>query len=358
MSDIFISYRREDARADAGRLCDRLGKRFGEQHVFMDIDDIQPGADFTQVLDDTLDQCDVMLVMIGRQWLDADNAGRLHGLGDFVRLEIEKALSRRILIIPVLVAGATMPSADALPRGLRGLAQRQAFEIHDSSFHEDADRLIGVVAAALKRPPRWRRPAHLAWIAAVLVLLALGVMLQGQIGDWLAPPLSLRSEPATVSRDAVRRMLADHGLHDRARNPQGRGLAARYERRVINEQPVIVDAATRLMWQGVGSERAFTRAVADDAIAALNRRTFAGYADWRLPTLEEAMSLVRPEAQNGLYMDPLFGPRTAPFLWTADLETAGRGWLVYFFYGSCDTDSLAFNAYVRAVRADTGPSRP
>lgn len=352
MSDIFISYRREDARADAGRLCDRLDKRFGSRHVFMDIEDIKPGADFTRVLDETLDQCDVMLVMIGRHWLDADNAGRLHDPQDFVRLEIEKALGRGVLIIPVLVAGATMPSADALPKELGELAQRQAFEIRDSSFHEDADRLIGVVAAALKRAPRWRRPAYLAWLAAGLVILALGVALRGPIADWLAPPLSLRSEPAIVSPEAAHLMLVEHGLHDRVRNPQGQGPGARYELRLIDEQPVIADAATRLMWQGVGGERRYSRTQAEDAVVALNQRVFAGYADWRLPTLEEAMSLVQPAPRDELYMDPLLAPRSAPFIWTADRESSERGWLVNFFYGSLDTERLSFNAYLRAVRTN------
>jgi hypothetical protein len=195
---------------------------------------------------------------------------------------------------------------------------------------------------------------HLAWIAAGLALLALGVTLWVPVGDWLTPPIGLRSEPTTLSRDAVRLMLAERGLHDQVRNPQGRGPGARYERRVSDGQIVIIDGSTQLMWQGVGSERRLSRAAAADAVAALNARKFAGYADWRLPTLEEAMSLVRPEARDGLYIDPLFAPRTAPFLWTADLEAADRGWLVNFFYGSCDNEKIGFHAYLRAVRAEAG----
>jgi hypothetical protein len=354
MSDIFISYRREDARADAGRLCDRLDSRFGDKHVFMDIEDIKPGADFTRVLEDTLDRCDVMLVMIGQKWLDAGNAGRLHDPEDFVRLEIEKALDRNVLVIPVLVAGATMPSANALPEELRELAQRQAFEVRDISFHEDANRLIAVIAAARKRTAGWRRLVYVTLAVGALALLALGVTLYAPVGDWLVPHITLRSEPTSLSRDAVRLMLAEQGLHDRVRNPQGRGPGNHYERRLSDGQTVIIDRSTRLMWQGVGSERVMSWAAAAEAIAALNARRFAGYADWRLPTLEEAMSLVRSEAQDAMYIDPLFAPRTAPFIWTADLEAAERGWLVNFFYGSCDTEKLGFHAYMRAVRAEVG----
>lgn len=66
------------------------------------------------------------------------------------------------------------------------------------------------------------------------------------------------------------------------------------------------------------------------------------------------MSLVRPDALDGQYMDPQFAPRTAPFVWTADLVSEERGWLVNFFFGICDTEKLGFHAHLRAVRADTG----
>jgi hypothetical protein len=85
---IFISYRREDARAHAGRLYARLSARFGGGHVFMDI---EPGENFVRVLEQTLSSCDVL---IGKRWIDADGGtSRLDDPGEFVRLEIEKALS-------------------------------------------------------------------------------------------------------------------------------------------------------------------------------------------------------------------------------------------------------------------------
>ncbi len=102
---VFISYRRADTRADAGRLYDRLVDRFGEDHVFMDIDDIAPGQDFQAVLRNTLDNCQVLLVLIGPGWLNAsdeDGNLRLAGSDDFVRQEVSTALARRIPVIPVL----------------------------------------------------------------------------------------------------------------------------------------------------------------------------------------------------------------------------------------------------------------
>ncbi len=118
---IFISYRRTDTRADAGRLYDRLANRFSGDHVFMDIDDIQPGQKFLTVLQDTLDICHVLLVLIGPKWLDARDAGglvRLQDDQDFVRLEVQTALQRGIPVIPILVNRALMPTREDLPPGI------------------------------------------------------------------------------------------------------------------------------------------------------------------------------------------------------------------------------------------------
>ena len=124
MSGIFISYRREDSAPYAGRLCDRLSQHFGADRVFMDVDDIPPGTDFAAHIGAKIGACDALLAVIGKQWLTARNSGgqlRLGDLNDLVSREIALALQRRILVIPVLVEGASMPKADELPRGFRTL---------------------------------------------------------------------------------------------------------------------------------------------------------------------------------------------------------------------------------------------
>jgi hypothetical protein len=129
---IFISYRREDAAGEAGRLSDHLARRFGEARVFIDIDTIAPGTDFIVELDRALADTKVLLVIIGRRWLDAADATgarRLDRADDFVRREIHSALSRGVRIVPVLVQGATMPSEADLPKPLAKLATRQAMAI-------------------------------------------------------------------------------------------------------------------------------------------------------------------------------------------------------------------------------------
>lgn len=143
--DIFVNYRRQDSRADAGRIYDRLSAHFGDDHVFMDIDDINPGENFVQILEDTLDYCAVLIVLIGANWINAKNkAGkrRLEQPNDFVRQEIQRAIERQITVIPVLVGHASMPKREQLPPEIASLCQHQALEISDTRFHPDVDRLI------------------------------------------------------------------------------------------------------------------------------------------------------------------------------------------------------------------------
>ncbi len=124
MRAIFISYRRNDAEGQAGRLFDDLTLHFGKDAVFMDVAAIQPGRDFRRAIDEQVASCGVLLAMIGKDWLTAsDDAGarRLDDPLDFVRLETASALKRDIPVIPVLVQGARMPRADELPDNLKEL---------------------------------------------------------------------------------------------------------------------------------------------------------------------------------------------------------------------------------------------
>jgi hypothetical protein len=145
---IFISYRRDDAAGYAGRLYDLLAGRFHPQHVFMDVDTIEPGADFVQVIQDAVGRCDALLAIIGPGWLDAvDHTGRrrLDDPNDFVRLEIEAALHREVRVVPILVQGAEMPGPADLPDPLVALSRRNALELSHGRWHADAARLIAVL---------------------------------------------------------------------------------------------------------------------------------------------------------------------------------------------------------------------
>src|SRR5512145_3125697 len=105
MSRIFINYRRQDSEGYVGRLYDHLVQHFEPGDVFMDVDDIAPGADFVQVLEEAVAGCDVCIVVIGPAWsAAADDSGqrRLDQWDDFVRIEIATALKQNKLVIPVL----------------------------------------------------------------------------------------------------------------------------------------------------------------------------------------------------------------------------------------------------------------
>ncbi|MBW4460733.1 MAG: toll/interleukin-1 receptor domain-containing protein [Nodosilinea sp. WJT8-NPBG4] len=143
---IFISYRRITSIDIAGRIYDRLVAHFGENSVFKDGDSIPFGVDFRHHLEQEVSHCPVLLAIIDHQWLkvaDAHGKPKLANPSDWVRVEIEAALRRDRLVIPVLVNGATLPEDATLPEGLRGLVHRQSAVVRcDPDFHRDLDRLI------------------------------------------------------------------------------------------------------------------------------------------------------------------------------------------------------------------------
>jgi hypothetical protein len=151
MSRIFISYRREGGAGFSGRLADDLGRRFGPNEVFRDVEDIASGEDFIARLDKALRDCRVLLAVIGKTWLTASANGqrRLDDPNDLVRLEISHALAAGVRVIPVLVEGARIPPERDLPDVLKPLARRQAHELSESRWEYDVDRLARVVEQEL-----------------------------------------------------------------------------------------------------------------------------------------------------------------------------------------------------------------
>jgi len=159
---IFISYRREETAYPAGWLYDRLADRFGGGQVFKDVDSIQLGDDFVEVITRAVGSCDVLLALIGEEWLtitDEHGRRRLDNPDDFVRLEIEAALTRRVRVIPILVDEARMPRADELPDSLARLVRRQALELSPARFDFDTSRLFRVLDATLAEVRTAKDPA-------------------------------------------------------------------------------------------------------------------------------------------------------------------------------------------------------
>jgi hypothetical protein len=145
---IFINYRRGDDPGNTGRLFDRLQEVFAPEQLFMDVDSIAPGLDFVRVLEEQVGQCDALLAVIGKGWIDnRDDKGarRLDNPDDFVRIEIESALKQDKRVIPVLVGDTQMPRPEELPEAIRPLARRNA-----ERFRADAQGLIKALQRALE----------------------------------------------------------------------------------------------------------------------------------------------------------------------------------------------------------------
>jgi TIR domain len=163
MAKIIISYRRADSAAITGRIRDRLVAHYGASLVFMDVEDIPFGIDFRDHIRAELLRSDLLLVVVGREWLgkNSDGPARIHSETDPVRIEVETALQNAIPVIPVLVNGAQTPEPSDLPESLRNFAFLNAATVDAGrDFHVHMDRLmVGIDTVAVARrkataPPR------------------------------------------------------------------------------------------------------------------------------------------------------------------------------------------------------------
>lgn len=152
---IFISYRRDDADAYTDILYERLTRHFGRKQIFVDVDNIPIGKDFVEVISAEVSNSDILLAVIGKQWLTINDGQRrrLDNPEDFVRIEIATALRSGIPVSPILVQDASMPRAEELPDELKPLARRNAFVLSRAHRHEDLDRLIKEVERVLAATP-------------------------------------------------------------------------------------------------------------------------------------------------------------------------------------------------------------
>lgn len=205
---IFISYRRDDARADARGLHDQLQRAFGKPNVFMDVDNLLPGQRFEDELDSALSQCDVLLAVIGSRWLSLLSERQDSGSRDHVREEIAAALARRIVVIPVLIDDAKLPAASELPDDIRDLVSYQKHDISHEKFSRDADELIEAIKIVSKaQEPDVPKPSagSLIGIAAVgLLVVAGGLYFSGMLTNRGAGPGAVAdaNKPSAIAAPA------------------------------------------------------------------------------------------------------------------------------------------------------------
>ncbi|MBV6505004.1 MAG: hypothetical protein ILNGONEN_00560 [Syntrophorhabdaceae bacterium] len=230
----------------------------------------------------------------------------------------------------------------------------------------DDPKIDAKKAVAIKKRPLWTRRKFLT--ATLVLIVVAAVALTWKLAcqepakptsqaakSEIASPKRFRDTPTTLSYEEVKTMLQKNdfycGEYDWSKefsNPQGRGFANKFEKSADGK--VIFDRASGLTWQQAGSDNDMTYADAEKYVRDLNARNFAGHSDWRLPTLEEAMSLMeREENSAGLYIDPIFD-KTQTWIWTTDKYSAGGAWVVSFQYGYCRHEHDTNYSHVRVVR--------
>jgi hypothetical protein len=197
--------------------------------VFVDVDDIKPGQNFEQAIEQTLSRCDCLLAVIGPRWLESlrERAVRHE---DFVRHEIAVAMSRGMTVIPILVGGAHMPAAEDLPTELAPFSRCQAVEIRDHRFDEDAGELLAFLGGPSDTRQPVTRRALMLGVPALVLLIAAGwfvwdrrapaavVPASSIDGEWIAemqrpgqPPYSIRPDFDANSRPHQRRRALSDG---------------------------------------------------------------------------------------------------------------------------------------------------
>jgi len=169
VSAIFISYRGSDGGYAAGFVDERLRHAFGDATVFLDRRSLPPGVDFPPDLWRHLSRCGILLVLIGPRWLDSvgpRGTRRIDDPDDYVRREIRYSLERNIMVIPVILTKAKLPTAEQLPPDIAGLADRQYLTLRQRYPH-DLDRLVDHLSNYVSRtgpaPARHRRAARRIW---------------------------------------------------------------------------------------------------------------------------------------------------------------------------------------------------
>lgn len=168
MPKIALSYRRSDSSAITGRICDRLIARYGKESVFIDIDKIPAGIDFRTHIQEVWRHTDMVVAVIGAQWLGTDAAGasRFAQENDPVRVEIETAIELKVPLIPVLIEGTKMPSVAALPESFKDFVFLNAAEVSSGrDFHHQLDRLIAEIDDTLANHAAGAAAAPVTWPA-------------------------------------------------------------------------------------------------------------------------------------------------------------------------------------------------
>ena len=264
---------------------------------------------------------DILAPVIKRDYQNSDKPGQRAG----------RVLSSKLTDFKVDEKTVWLDKADltVVERGRKGMRQ----------LADSEQRLLQI---SKKRRRRNRLQAY-ALFAVFLVIVGFGY--------WGVTQASKEAEQRRIAEATLEntQWIIDDGYFDRTRNPQGKGIHNEFE--LQKDGQVVHDGTTKLYWQQSGSTKTMTYSQAQLYVRDLNDKKFAGYNDWRLPTIKEAMSLMEPRIYKlGLFIDPVFD-ETQRLIW-ADAQSGDVAWYVSFSHGFCFIFSGDFDgSYVRAVRS-------
>jgi hypothetical protein len=302
---VFLSYARKDVAnvRDLYRKLKHAGYR-----PWMDLEDLLPGEDWELVVKQTIEGASFFIACLSTHSVSHEGVIQM----EFKEaLEVAKRkLSSNIFFIPVRLDDCVVPS--------------EMKKYNWVSLHEEGgfEKLFAAIRIGMKR-------------------------------RGLAQNLKLRSEPIEdlYHRD-IHEMIRGYGFFDIDCNWQGLGLLHQYEEIKQNGQKLVIDYTTELMWQQSGSPDHMKYEEAKEWIEKLNREVYAGFHDWRLPTLEEAISLMESvKNDDGLFINHVF-QSTQEWIWTADKSWSSRPLIVSYDHGGYTDDEKHYKGtcYVRVVR--------
>jgi len=382
---IFISHAWEDNEISR-KLAENL-KRDGAE-IWIDYAKIRGGDSLPEIISNAIEWCDTLILVWSKK---ASNSY-------WVKEEWTCAHSIRKRIVPCLVDEAELPSIlrsrlyidiRIFEVGYKGLTQainvvikqeqqesktikvtkvkenvkvlksdkskmgylkknKQVFNQESEVISKKKVRPIKEIESETKKRRKWY---VIAWSINIVVCL----IIVGYLAiTYLNAYLNYLNSPG-ISEIDLKAMFKENDFFDREINPNGKGVDNQFEERLIDCEKVVVDKKTALMWQQGGSDNYMDYGDTEKWIKELNENRFAGFNDWRLPTLKEAMSLMESEKKKGdFYIDPLF-EREQRWIWTSDLVkgTFSSTWIVVFEQGRCTAEHPYAVGYpcVRAVRS-------
>ncbi|MCU0644134.1 MAG: TIR domain-containing protein [bacterium] len=341
MPKVFISHSWEDS--DIARKLAEYLKRDGA-NIWIDYDKIKGGDSLHDRMNEALEWCDTLVLV----WSQSAAASR------YVKMEWQSALELDKKIIQCMVDDAKRP-----------VLLTRLIYINFQNFdqgYKDLCRSLGLKMVETVTPKPHSAEKNKSETPTVKSSRETAPA-KKELFFQPEKPASIiplfRATPKTLSYADVKSILRQYDFYCKEydwskeySNPNGSGFANQFESKTIQGDKVVLDNASGLMWQQSGSANYMNYEDAKKWTNDLNKIGYAGYSDWRFPTLEEAMSLMEPKQMNdNLYIDPKFDAMQW-WIWTSDQPPGvSRAWSVSFSDGGCSWGGFFDNSCVRAVRS-------